>query len=267
MYDYIVNPETKRNVSIHGKAGRNVLRNYVQRAGGERYDIIVNPETKRNVSIHGKAGRKVLRNYVQRAEGGASRVPQKAKGPLVWIGELGDIRQTKDGQVFAWATVDKTLVGKSVDFIPNEYQSMPQQAKGSPKGHSRVLQAYTRAIKKYDKALALDPSNKIAHYSKGVALLKLGNENESGDQVAESMWHFDKASKGDSPSPKKALPSKGDSPSPKKALPSKGDVWIGELGDVRETKEGQVVAWATVDNTLFGKHVDFIPNAYQPRPG
>ena len=144
---------------------------------------------------------------------------------------------------------------------------MPQQAKGSPKGHSRVLQAYTRAIKKYDKALALDPSNKIAHYSKGVALLKLGNENESGDQVAESMWHFDKASKGDSPSPKKALPSKGDSPSPKKALPSKGDVWIGELGDVRETKEGQVVAWATVDNTLFGKHVDFIPNAYQPRPG
>ena len=73
--------------------------------------------------------------------------------------------------------------------------------------------------------------------------------------------------KGASLIPKKALPSKGDSPSPKKALPSKGDVWIGELGDVRETKEGQVVAWATVDNTLFGKHVDFIPNAYQPRPG
>ena len=70
---------------------------------------------------------------------------------------------------------------------------MPQQATGSPKGHSRVLQAYTRAIKKYDKALALDPSNKSAHYSKGVALLKLGHENESGDQVAESRWHFDKA--------------------------------------------------------------------------
>ena len=102
------------------------------------YDIIVNPETKRNVSIHGKAGRKVLRNYVQRAGGatiipskkvspeGASRVPQKAKGPLVWIGELGDVRQTKDGQVFAWATVDNKLLGESVDFIPNEYQSMPR---------------------------------------------------------------------------------------------------------------------------------------------
>ena len=49
-----------------------------------------------------------------------------------------------------------------------------------------VRQDYTRAIEEYDNALALDPSFKEAHFSKGVALLKVGKN-------AESRWHIEKA--------------------------------------------------------------------------
>ena len=35
-FNYIVNPETGRKVSIHGKTGQKVLRNYLQAGGAMR---------------------------------------------------------------------------------------------------------------------------------------------------------------------------------------------------------------------------------------
>tara|TARA_B110000037_G_scaffold156352_1_gene176326 strand:- start:882 stop:1421 length:540 start_codon:yes stop_codon:yes gene_type:complete len=54
--------------------------------------------------------------------------PLKKSKNLVWIGELGDIRETENGQLFGWATVDNTFTGDYLDFIPNAYQVMPPDA-------------------------------------------------------------------------------------------------------------------------------------------
>ena len=54
-----------------------------------------------------------------------------------------------------------------------------KQAEASPKDHSRVRLAFTRAIEKYDKVLARDPSNTLAHEAKAIALLRLGHAHQS----------------------------------------------------------------------------------------
>lgn len=43
-------------------------------------------------------------------------------------------------------------------------------------------------------------------------------------------------------------------------------VWIGELGDIRESEEKQVIGWATKDGEMFGDLLKFKPNAFQTDP-
>jgi hypothetical protein len=62
---------------------------------------------------------------------GEKKPPKKSKN-LVWIGELGDMRETENGQLFGWATVDNTFTGDYLDFIPNAYQVMPPDARDFP---------------------------------------------------------------------------------------------------------------------------------------
>ena len=43
-------------------------------------------------------------------------------------------------------------------------------------------------------------------------------------------------------------------------------VWIGREGDIRLSKEGSVIGFATADGSMFGKLLPFRPNAMQPDP-
>ena len=43
-------------------------------------------------------------------------------------------------------------------------------------------------------------------------------------------------------------------------------VWIGELGDIREHEDSQVIGWATENGKMFGDLLQFTPDAYQPDP-
>lgn len=43
-------------------------------------------------------------------------------------------------------------------------------------------------------------------------------------------------------------------------------VWIGELGDIREHKDSQVIGWATENGKMLGDLLKFVPDADQPDP-
>ena len=43
-------------------------------------------------------------------------------------------------------------------------------------------------------------------------------------------------------------------------------VWIGELGDIREHEDSQVIGWATENGKMLGDFLQFTPDAYQPDP-
>lgn len=43
-------------------------------------------------------------------------------------------------------------------------------------------------------------------------------------------------------------------------------VWIGELGDIREHKDSQVIGWATENGKMLGDLLNFVPDAEQPDP-
>ena len=117
------------------------------------YSNIINPETGRKVSSSGQIGRKVIKKYLQASYGSKCKDFKKGnknyKGPkcddqlgcqwnknsktkgvcaefLVWIGDIGDIRETKDGQLIGWATVDGTYTGDFLDFKENAYQVRPR---------------------------------------------------------------------------------------------------------------------------------------------
>jgi len=46
----------------------------------------------------------------------------------------------------------------------------------------------------------------------------------------------------------------------------KSNVWVGENGDIREDKDGQVVGWATKDGEAFGDFLPFAENRMQKDP-
>ena len=69
-YKYIVNPKTGRKVSIRGKIGRKILKNYYNlynqygiQIGGSKYFYVINPRTGRRVSLHGKYGQKIVSQF------------------------------------------------------------------------------------------------------------------------------------------------------------------------------------------------------------
>jgi DNA replication protein DnaC len=61
MYNIIINPDTRENVSINSKAGKQIINKYNKGI----YTKIVNPDTSRLVSVNGNAGKKVLKQYNQ----------------------------------------------------------------------------------------------------------------------------------------------------------------------------------------------------------
>ena len=195
MFNSIVNPETNRHVSIHNRTGQKVIRKYVQQqANGKGASPMpkkktpsfkgppaspktkhrgkgasaspkpkqpdrgkgasASPVTKRQTRGKGASAspKKVtkakqasqkqvwigeLGDVRETKEGQVvawaltSASPKKvtkakqASQKQVWIGDIGDIRETKDGQLVAWATVDNTMFGKPINFIPDAYQVMP----------------------------------------------------------------------------------------------------------------------------------------------
>ena len=153
MFNSIVNPETNRPVSIHNRTGQKVIRKYVQQqANGKgaspkkKAPSLKGPPASPKTKHRGKGasaspkpkqpdrgkGASASPNTKRQARGkGASASPKKvtkakqASQKQVWIGELGDVRETKEGQLVAWATVDNTMFGKPINFIPDAYQVMP----------------------------------------------------------------------------------------------------------------------------------------------
>ena len=71
----------------------------------------------------------------------------KAK-KIVWVGEIGDIRETEDGPLLAWATVDGTMSGNYLAFKPNAMQKDPRSAP-KPKPTTQL----TAWKKRWQKAL------------------------------------------------------------------------------------------------------------------
>ena len=69
-YEYIVNPNSGRKVSIRGKIGKKILKNYYNfynqygiQIGGNKYFYVINPRTGRRVSLHGKYGQKIVSQF------------------------------------------------------------------------------------------------------------------------------------------------------------------------------------------------------------
>ena len=53
-------------------------------------------------------------------------------------------------------------------------------------------------------------------------------------------------------------------PSPPTSIPTK--VWVGENADIRKSKNGRILGWATTDGTMFGDKLPFKKNKMQKDP-
>ena len=56
--------------------------------------------------------------------------------PKVWVGENGDIRKSKNGQILGWATTDGTMFGDLLPFKKNKMQKDPRIPTSMPSLHN-----------------------------------------------------------------------------------------------------------------------------------
>ena len=56
--------------------------------------------------------------------------------PKVWVGENGDIRKSKNGQILGWATTDGTMFGDLLPFKKNKMQKDPRIPSSMPSLHN-----------------------------------------------------------------------------------------------------------------------------------
>ena len=84
-----------------------------------------------------KLARKYQQQDVKNPNVAAVKSPKVAARAQVWIGENGDIRQTRDGPLIDWATKDGSMFGEFLKFIPDRMQPDPRSP--SKRGHQAVL--------------------------------------------------------------------------------------------------------------------------------
>ena len=83
---------------------------------------------------------------------------KKSKTSNVWVGENGDIREDKDGQVVGWATKDGDAFGDFLSFAENRMQKDPRLQKKSA-ALERLIEKRRRSEGRKKKAVVVGPDH------------------------------------------------------------------------------------------------------------
>lgn len=276
--DDVVTDDVFESLGLGPEGDEEADRLYAGQHGGRLFEVIRNPETGRNVSIYGKVGQRILRNYVNiinnYQSGGAIRAGSLIPSPEPF---------NMDGGAGTRKTGPKSFHKKQNE----EKKKVKKMVKKGKTVHPNKLKETGVRVAKTGGAIragSLIPSPEPFNLTSQTGGHKgpCGVNPKSGRCHKTSKWDktncalkngrcvSNAAKKTVKKTAKKTVKksvSSRKSKSTKSATKQSSDmVWVGDLGDIRENPDGQVIGWATVNGEMYGDFLQFKVNKMQKDP-